>query len=364
MFVIVLNFVLAPVQQACYCQLMSKHEDGAEVVVSPQALGGIERAKSLTSDERKGIASKAAQARWARLSDPNYIPTATNQGFLPIGDVKLDCYVLEDRRRLFHKRGMAKAIGLKSYGGNAFMKTLSRKGLGSEITPELWEKINNPIVFKPRTGDPAHGYEASVLIDVCDAIMQARSQGKLLPSQQRMALRAEMIFRSAAKLGIIALIDEATGFIADKRKEEYRELFKEYIRQECRDWSEVFSRAFFDMLYRLYNHRRKNPSSFKHPSFFGHFIRRYVYFPLANSNGVILDMLDEKNPVIYAKGGRRHRLHEFLEDVGVDALKAQVWQVVGIGSASRNKAEFDRSFERAFPRYVPQMDLDFDFDSE
>lgn len=77
------------------------------------------------------------------------------------------------------------------------MKTLSRKGLGSGITPELWEKINNPIVFKPLSGDPAHGYEASVLIDVCDAIIQARNQGKLLPSQLKMAIRAEMIFRSA-----------------------------------------------------------------------------------------------------------------------------------------------------------------------
>jgi hypothetical protein len=344
---------------------MSKHAGGtAVVVVSPQALGGIERAKSLTHEERIGIAKRAAHARWAKLTDPNYVPNASHQGLLPIGDVGLDCYVLEDRRRLFHKRGMAKAIGLKSYGGNAFMKTLSRKGLGSEITPELWVKINNPIVFKPLKGDPAHGYEASVLIDVCDAIIQARSQGKLLPSQQRMAVRAEMIFRSAAKLGIIALIDEATGFIADKRKEEYRELFKEFIREECRDWSEVFSRAFFDMLYRLYNLRRKNPSSFKHPGFFGHFIRRYVYFPLANSNGAILEMLDEKNPVVYAKGGRRYRLHQFLQEIGVDALKAHVWQVVGIGSASRNKAEFDRSFQRAFPRFDPQLDLDFNFDFE
>src|ERR1700722_8191104 len=253
---------------------MSKQN--SQIIVSPQSMGGIERAKSLSDQERQDIAKRAANARWAKQSDPNYIPQASHQGLLPIGDEQLDCYVLEDRRRVFHKRGMAKAIGLKSSGGNAFMKTLSRKGLGSEITPELWDKINNPVVFKPLNGDPAHGYEASVLIDVCDAIIQARNQGKLLSSQLKMAIRAEMIFRSAARLGIIALIDEVTGFIADKRKEEYRELFKEFIREECREWSEVFSRAFFDMLYRLYDLRRKNPSSFKHPTIFVHFIRRYV----------------------------------------------------------------------------------------
>lgn len=333
---------------------MSKHDESNEPP-SAQSLGGIERAKSLSGEQRTDIAKRAAQARWGRLSDPDYVPQASHQGALPIGDVFLDCYVLEDRRRLFHKRGIAKAIGLKSSGGNAFMKTLSRKGLGSEITPELWQKINNPLVFKPLTGDPAHGYEASVLIDICDAIVQAKNSGKLVPSQYLMAIRAEMIFRSAAKLGIIALIDEATGFIADKRKEEYRELFKEFIREECRGWSEKFPKPFFDMLYRLYNLRRKNPASFKHPSFFGHFIRKHIYHPLANSNGAILEALDAKNPVIYVKGGRRYKLHQFLEEIGLDALSAHVWQIVGIGNASRNKAEFDRSFKCAFPQAGDQM---------
>lgn len=53
---------------------------------------------------------------------------------------------------------MAKALGLKSEGGNAFLKTISRKGIGSKIPDFLWEKIKNPLVFKPLNGDPAHGY--------------------------------------------------------------------------------------------------------------------------------------------------------------------------------------------------------------
>lgn len=341
---------------------MSKQQTEMLESDSIQSRGGFERARKLSPEERKEIARQGAKARWSKTTDPNYIPSASHQGSLPLGGEPLDCYVLEDRRRVFHKRGMAKALGLKSTGGNAFMKTLSRKGLGSEISQELWHKINTPIVFKPLNGDPAHGYEASVLIDVCDAIIQARNQGKLVPSQHFMAIRAEMIFRSAAKLGIIALIDEATGFIADKRKEEYRELFMEFIRDECRDWSEVFSRPFFDMLYRLYNLRRTNPRSTKHPSFFGHFIRKYIYFPLAHSNGVILEMLDEKNPVVYAGGGRRYKLHQFLEELGLDKLKAHTWQVTGIGNASRNKTHFDKSFNRAFPQSGYQMDFDLDED--
>jgi hypothetical protein len=329
---------------------------------SAQSLGGIERARKLSPEERQEIAKRGATARWARISDPSYIPEASHQGVLEIGAIKVDCYVLGDRRRVVHKRGMAKAFTLKSAGGNAFMKTLGRKGLGSEISPELWHKINNPIVFKPLNGDPGHGYEATVLIDICDAIIQAKNTGKLVPKQFKMAAQAEIIIRSAARVGIIALVDEATGFIADKRKEEYRQLFQEFISEQCRDWKDVFARQFFDMIYRLYNLRRKNPGSFKHPSFFGHFIRRYIYHPLADSRGIILDMLDEKNPVVYVHGGRRYKLYQFLEEIGIDALRAQIWQVIGIGSASRSKDEFDRAFQRAFPRAGDQMELGLDLD--
>jgi hypothetical protein len=69
-------------------------------------------------------------------------------------------YVLEDGRRVFHKRGMARALGLRSEGGNAFMKTMQGKGIGSGLPVKLREKIENPVNFKPLTQDLAHGYEA------------------------------------------------------------------------------------------------------------------------------------------------------------------------------------------------------------
>jgi len=71
--------------------------------------------------------------------------------------------VAGDGRRVFHKRSMARALGLKSGGGNAFMKTMQGKGLGSGLPENLREKINNPLNFKPLTQDLAHGYDADVL---------------------------------------------------------------------------------------------------------------------------------------------------------------------------------------------------------
>lgn len=254
------------------------------------------------------------------------MPKAVSQGTLSIGDTVIDVYVLEDRRRLIHKRGMARALGLKSEGGNAFMKTISRKGLGSAISPELRDKIGNPVEFMPLAGDPAHGYRAEEFIEVCDAIIDAHKQGLLAPSQRFLGIQAEFIVRSAAKIGIIGLIDEATGFISDERREEYRELWQQFIRDECRAYEAEFPERFFDSIYRLYGLRRKDPKSFKHPGFFGGFIRKYVYGPLANSHGAILAELDAKNPVVYANGGRRYKMFQFLSDeVGMPALKGGKW---------------------------------------
>ncbi|MBI5374132.1 MAG: hypothetical protein HZA77_01780 [Candidatus Schekmanbacteria bacterium] len=325
---------------------------------SGKAKGGYARAATLTPEARKEIAKRAAATRWDIGDKEN--PIAINEGELPFGDITLDCYVLKDRRRLFHKKALAKGLGMKSEGGNVFLRTFNSKGLGSVIPQETRQKLDNPIVFKTLRGDLAHGYEALTLIEVCDAIFEAKKLGILKPNQYFLAMQAEIIIRSSAKIGIIALVDEATGYIKDKKKEEYRELFKEFIRQECREWEKEFPDQFFDVLYMLYNLRRLYKN--KHPQFFSKFIRKYVYTPLANSNGAILEMLDEKNPVIYKSGGRKYKLFQFLTDqVGIPAFRAHLWQIIGIANATKTKKAFDKGFSQAFPQSGEQLPL-FDLD--
>jgi hypothetical protein len=315
-------------------------------IVTGKAKGGLVRAQNLTPEQRQEIARKGALARW---SQDGSIPEAIREGILPLGEIDLECYVLKDRRRVFHKKGMAQSLGMKSEGGNVFLRAMNSKGLGSIIPQKVWDALNNPIIFKTLRGDQAHGYEGWVLIEICDSIWEAGRQNKLGPRQGDLAKQAEIILRSAAKVGIVALIDEATGFIKDKWKEEYRELFREYIRNEYRKWEPEFPNQLFDMIYSIYKLPRKHKN--KHPQFFGRFIRKYIYTPLLNSKGAILEMLEEKNPVVYVGGGRRYKLFQFLEDeVGMPALRAHIWQIVGIGNAARTKEGFERGFNKAFPQ--------------
>lgn len=321
---------------------------------TPQSQGGRERARRLTTEQRREIAVRAAEVRWAKVQDPSRLPEANTDGVLTIGDVGLDVYVLADRRRVISKRAIARALHLKSEGGNAFMRTMSRKGVRSVLPEKLVEKIDNPISFKPLSGDLADGYEAETFIEVCDALIQARNDKKLASSQKFLAIQAEIIVRSAAKIGIIALIDEATGYV-DKTKDEYRRLFDQFIRKEFRQWEKEFPDKFFDMIYRLYGLKRQRPDSTRHPQFFGHFIRRYIYFPIANSNGMILEALDEKNPVVYDGGGRKYKLFQYLTDhLGMPAFRQHLWQVVGMGEAAVDRVQFERGFYRAFPEAIPK----------
>lgn len=319
---------------------------------SPQRRGGLARKANLSPNERRRAARQAAIARWAQVGD---VPEAEYQGTLRIGERDLDVYNLGDGRRLFHKRVMGHALGLKSQGGNAFMKMISGQNVRSEIPDELAEKLAKPVIFRAFNGDLAHGYEAGVLIDVCQALIEARNKDLLTARQIFLAIQSEIIIRACAKVGINALIDEATGYSDNKRKDEYRKLFQEFLRDEAAQWEDPeYPDKFFDMIYRLYGLKRKNPDSTKHPQFFGKFIRKYIYYPLANSHGAILEQLDQRNPVVYTNGGRRYKMYDFLsEKVGMTAMRAHLWQTIGIGAITENHETFDRAFYRAFPEAIP-----------
>lgn len=328
---------------------------------SVQSIGGEARAKSLTTERRRDIAQRAAQARWNKISDPNELPVASHRGPLNVGEVSVEAYRLHDGRRVIAKKGMADILGLKSEGGNAFLRSMTRPGIRSEIPDLAWEKIENPIYFKvvdpdskTGAGITADGYEADTLIDCCRAIVSAYEKKKLHGRQYFLYIRAEIIIRAAAKLGITALVDEAVKYLPDQRRGEYRSLFEQFILDECREWEQEFPRKYLDMIYRIYNLKRVDPDSTRTPRFFGKFTRKYIYAPLAQSNGAILAELDKKNPVVYTNGGRRFKFTQFLTDeIGLPALRQHLWQVIGIGAISNSKDQFQRNFYKAFPEATP-----------
>lgn len=322
-----------------------------------RAIGGMERAKKLTPERRSEIARNAAIKRHSPPPLPSTatssdidLPTATHQGQMAIGDLLLECYVLGDGRRVFNKRGMARALGLKSEGGNAFIKTMQGKGLGSVLPPKLREKIENPIFFKPLIQDLAHGYEADILAEVARAIVDAAPG--LTKAQFPLAQQARILLNAFAKVGVIALIDEATGYQQVRDPGALRLMVQQYIAAEKQEWDKQFPDSFYNELNRIYNSKKLTMTSTgaviqNRPQHFAHFTRNYVYEPL--ENGAVLEELDRINPKINSKGTRKSRFHQHLSlGYGIEKLKRQVHTVETLMSVSDNVTQFKKLFLKKF----------------
>lgn len=332
--------------------------------IKGRAKGGIARVASTTPEERSDIGKKGANARW-----DSSVEIAKRSGSIEIGDISIPCAVLEDGTRLLSERAITKAFGGKRGGSHwkrlkenpdgAYLPVfLSAGNIKPFIDIELADSLGRRRLYRQKKGGAAgYGIEAALLPKICNVYLKMRDHGDALTASQiPLSVQADIITRGLAEVGIVALVDEATGHIEEKRKDEYRELFQDFIRQQVREYEKEFPKQFTDNFYRLYGLAPSQNG--KHPQFFGKLTRKYIYEPLAYSKGAILEMLDEKNPVVYANGGRKYKMFQFLTDsIGLPMFRAHLWQVVGILNASRNKAEFDRAFARAFPKAGHQLDL-------
>src|SRR5690606_28288698 len=178
-----------------------------------KAKGGIARAKALTPEERKEIAKKGAEARWAA-------PKALYVGELSIGELSIDCAVLPDGTRVLSQRGVGRALG-RGYGGNDWRKRddgdaagklpffMNAKGLLPFISNDLLTLAISPLEYRHgQGGGVAHGINAAALPQICEVWLKARDAGALSKAQLPVAAKAEIIMRGLAHIGITALVDE------------------------------------------------------------------------------------------------------------------------------------------------------------
>jgi len=320
-----------------------------------KVIGGRARAKKLTPEERSDIAKKAAIARWGEKP-----PVATHKGnFMDEFGINVDCYVLDNKAKsaVISQRGMAEAIGLGTQSGRSLPRFLETKTIGKYIGAELREKIDNPVVFQSFNvvqesgkGVKTFGYDVTTLIDVCKAIIEAEREGKLHPSRKNSAVQASIILNASAKLGIQSLVYALSGY--DATRQEIIESFKLYVRQEAREYEKEYPEQLYNEWYRIYNLPRPPRNR---PWKFMHLTNRHVYYPLANSSGKLQELITSQRSG--TKGTKGKRLHQFLSEIGVKALRQHLGQLLGIAQLSNNKAEYERNFEKIFGS---QPELPFD----
>lgn len=149
---------------------------------------------------------------------------------------------------------MTAAIGMKGRG-QGIARISALKVMTSFENNNLAIAIESPTHFlggSPKVGVPSGGFEATVLQDLCEALLQARDAGLLMTeSERRSAQYADMLIRSFARVGIIALVDEATGFQTDRPADALERYLETLISKELAAWAKKFPNEFYENIYKL-----------------------------------------------------------------------------------------------------------------
>jgi len=328
-----------------------------------QSLGGMARAEKLSEQERSAIASAAANVRWAKEAEEGPLPKAEYKGELKIGELTIPCAVLNDGRRVVSEHGITTALGSRSGASKRKKKSSENDGAPlpiflapSQLYPHITEDLRSgplqPIFYKDGRGKVI-GYSAEVLPAVCDVWLRAREAGDLQAQQLARAQNAEMLMRALAKVGIVALVDEATGYQQDRERDELHKLLAVYLAEERLQWAKRFPDEFYRQIYRLKGW--KWPNQGKRTPLLGKITNQIVYDKLPSG---VLEELQRRNPTKETTKRRQWKHHQFLsEDIGQPDLRDHLLQLIAIMRISTSWRAFEKHLMLAFPNAGDQLPL-------
>lgn len=333
---------------------------GAMLAKLGASKGGRTRAARLSSTERSRVAREAAEVRWGRS-----VASATHAGELIIGDKRIECAVLDDGTRVISQGTVLAALGRAPTMGRRDLTEgrppfLSAANLKPFVSPDLIE-LYEPVQYRlPHNGARLVGYRAEILPMVCEVYLDARNEGVLLANQQSTVKAAEILIRGLARVGIVALVDEATGYQEVRARHELQKILEAYVQAEFRPWVRKFPDDFFRQIYRLQGWEFR-PGTSKRTPHVGKLIKHYIYEQLPDG---VLEELERMNPA-NDKGHRPRKHHQHLTDsTGNTHLDRQISTVTTLMRIARDRLEFEDLFDRAFPPPQAKLPLVIDVPEE
>ncbi len=335
-----------------------------------RARGGVARAEKLTPQRRSLIASEAARQRWVNQPGPTPDMPRVLDGYsnvLDLAGTKLPCAVVEGPagiQRVLSENGITNAIlGTRSGASKRLKKAALSDGallplfvaprqLNEFITKDLIDGPLKPVDYVDG-GRVVRGYDASILVAVCGIWLKAREQRKLQKQQLLKAQQAEALTLALAETGIVALIDEATGYQDDRARDALAKIFAMFLAKDRQKWTLTFPLDFYREVYRLRGWRFE-PWNTKRPQVIARWTDDFVYDRLAPG---LTEELRVKNPV--AETGRRsHKHHQwFNTDRGHPKLKEHISGVIALLRAADNWAAFKKGLDRAYPRFGKTIEM-------
>lgn len=329
-----------------------------------RAKGGKARAEKLSPEKRKEISEKAVEAKKVLAS----LPCAKHTGTLKLIEKEIPCAVLEDGTRVLTQSDFMSAMGMYYSGWIAknapndqslvpaeVPHFLAQKSLIPFINKHLGHLQNIVLKYKTENGLVAHGIKAEIIPSICDIYIDADKDGKLGARQKQIAQQAMMLMRALAHVGIIALVDEATGYQREREKDALAKILESFVAKELQPYLKTFPPEYYENLFRLYG-LPYPPAVNKswRPSFFGKVTNEVVYSRLAPN------LLPELKKLA-SKAERKAHLHRWLtHEIGHPKLREHLASLVTLQKLSNNAKEWRGLVDRIHPRYGDTLPLPLD----
>ena len=195
------------------------------------------------------------------------------------------------------------------------------------ISAELRYSIYEPFRFKTPKRKLAYGYEVTLLPDLVAAILRAKIKGLLTDKvHDHIVARAEVLLQGFARVGIIALVDEATGYQSSREVDALQQYLRRFLSDRRLPWDKMFLDDYYREMFRLWGWPyRKGP---KGPRYAGVLTLQLVYVPLLRTRPEMIPMQGTKwmHLLVKAPKGMRSGTAQLVltAQVYVDSLSSWI----------------------------------------
>ena len=275
---------------------------------------------------------------------------------LRIEGIEIQCFVLDNEERVLSQRGFLEATGFSRRHRTA------PEG-GSEITdfdPPNWVKPYTgavwgvepkspiPITSPATTGDRViYSYPATMLPELCGAVIEAHRNDATTSRQAGIVERASVLLRGFATIGIIALIDEATGYEKIRAEHSLSKILDKFLSKELQPWARTFPVEFYELLFEL-NGWGRPPASGEKPGIVGKLTVDLIYARLAPG---VLEEVMARTPRL-PSGELKWRLHRwFTPEFGHPKVREQIRMAIAFMKTSKTWKRFMEKYNYVCPVY-------------
>ncbi|WP_313242093.1 P63C domain-containing protein [Stenotrophomonas sp.] len=268
--------------------------------------------------------------------DVSALPRISHHGTVRFGTLEAAAVVLHDGRRGFLAKQFAQVLGyIEKTQGRRFDRFLA------DFAPKYMigkVKAGCP-VLNPGHGR-AHFIEAEAVMEAVGNVLRAAIAGKTHKQQARQVSACVEINLALGMVGLVALIDEATGYQYHRAPDALQDLISKLIRQHASDWQRQFEPDYYSALAKVTG-TAFTSGAHGRPPIWGAITRKWVYevcFP---------------NEVLEEMRGRQdvgEKLHQWLTDGGVATLTKQKEAVRLLAVSSANYKDFEARCSVTFER--------------